>query len=217
MKIVEPLCYHKSLIMQIDFIFSLLILVMSVVIHEVSHGYAALALGDRTAEYEGRLTLNPLKHIDLWGSIIFPTLSYLLGGFIFGWAKPVPFNPYNLRNQKWGEALVAVAGPLSNLIIAVVFGVGMRFFITDYASPISQIVASIVFINLILTFFNLMPIPPLDGSKILSSVLPRGFIAVREKIEQFGFVAVLLFALVLWQFVTPLISIVFSLITGVGL
>jgi Zn-dependent protease len=188
---------------------------MSVVIHEVSHGYAALALGDRTAEYEGRLTLNPVKHIDLWGSIIFPSVSYFLGGFIFGWAKPVPFNPYNLRNQKWGEAIVAIAGPASNLIIAIVFGLGMRFLITDLSTPLAQIVASVVLTNLILAFFNLMPIPPLDGSKILTSVMPAGFMAIRQKIEQFGFVAVLIFALVLWQFVTPLISFVFYLITGV--
>src|SRR3989338_10071713 len=99
----------------IEFMFQIAILIFSVVIHEVSHGYAALALGDHTAEAEGRLTLNPLKHLDLFGSIILPLLSYSMGGFIFGWAKPVPYNPYNLRNQKWGPAIVGVAGPPANI------------------------------------------------------------------------------------------------------
>src|ERR1700750_249745 len=101
----------------------------SVIIHEVSHGYAALMQGDRTAEYEGRLTLNPLKHIDPVGTLILPILSLMLpGSFLFGWAKPVPFNPYNLRNQRWGEAIVVIAGPLSNIVIALIFGLFIRFF-----------------------------------------------------------------------------------------
>ena len=105
-----------------QFIFQILILIFSVVVHEVSHGYAALALGDKTAQDAGRLTLNPLKHLDPFGSIILPSLSYMLGGFIFGWAKPVPYNPYNLKNRKWGPAIVALAGPFANVSLAVVFG-----------------------------------------------------------------------------------------------
>ncbi|HEY4500581.1 MAG TPA: site-2 protease family protein [Candidatus Paceibacterota bacterium] len=108
--------------MDFQFIFSLIVLLFSVVIHEISHGYAALFLGDRTAEYAGRLTLNPIKHIDLVGTIILPVISLLLpGSFLFGWAKPVPYNPYNLRNQRWGEAIVAAAGPLSNILLALIF------------------------------------------------------------------------------------------------
>src|SRR5574343_2011521 len=110
-----------------EFLFLIIVLIMSVVIHEVSHGYAALALGDPTAKYQGRLTLNPLVHLELLGSVIVPLIGYLAGGFIVGWAKPVPFNPYNLRNQKWGEALVAVAGPLSNISLAIIFGMFLRF------------------------------------------------------------------------------------------
>src|SRR3989344_934990 len=112
--------------MQIDFIFSIIILIFSVVIHEVSHGYAAYLQGDNTARFQGRLTLNPFKHLEWFGSFILPAMSYLFGGFIIGWAKPVPFNPYNLRNQRWGEAIVAFAGPLSNFCIALILGLLIR-------------------------------------------------------------------------------------------
>src|SRR3989338_121736 len=112
----------------IGFIFQVAILVMSVVIHEVSHGFMAYALGDSTAKYAGRLTLNPIPHIDPFGSIILPfILSLLPGGMVFGWAKPVPYNPYNLRDQKWGPGLVAAVGPVSNLFVALVFGLVIRF------------------------------------------------------------------------------------------
>ena len=110
-----------------DFVFIIAILIMSVVIHEVSHGYAALALGDSTAKYQGRLTLNPLAHLDPVGSFLVPLIGYFFGGFIIGWARPVPFNPYNLRDQKWGEAIVAIAGPISNILLAVIFGLFIRF------------------------------------------------------------------------------------------
>src|SRR3990167_11078259 len=106
--------------MQVEFIFQIAILIMSVVIHEVSHGYAASFLGDQTAKYQGRLTLNPLKHLDFVGSFLVPAFSYFLGGFIFGWAKPVPYNPYNLRPGRWSEAMVAATGPLSNITLAVI-------------------------------------------------------------------------------------------------
>ena len=148
----------------LTFIFSLIILIFSVIIHEVSHGYAALFLGDKTAQDQGRLTLNPIKHIDPIGSIIFPALSLLLGGFVFGWAKPVPFNPYNLRNRKWGEAIVAAAGPASNFLIALAFGLALRFSAALAASAAAGLVATIVLVNLMLGTFNLIPIPPLDGS-----------------------------------------------------
>src|SRR3990167_3783928 len=106
--------------MQVGFLFQIIVLIMSAVVYEVSHGYAASLLGDETARYEGRLTLNPLKHLDFVGSFLVPFLAYSLGGFIFGWAKPVPYNPYNLRPGRWSEAMVAVAGPASNVAIALV-------------------------------------------------------------------------------------------------
>ena len=171
--------------MDFQFIFSLIVLLFSVVIHEVSHGYAALYLGDKTAEYEGRLTLNPLKHIDMLGTIILPALSLMLpGNLLFGWAKPVPFNPYNLRNRRWGEAIVAAAGPASNILIAVIFGFFIRFFLVPHnllGNPAGELCALIVLVNITLAIFNLVPVPPLDGSKIISTLLPSGFMKVREK------------------------------------
>ena len=207
--------------MDFQFIFSLLILLMSVVIHEVSHGYAALIQGDKTAEYAGRLTLNPLKHIDMVGTILLPAITLMLpGGFLFGWAKPVPYNPYNLRNQRWGEFWVAIAGPLSNLALALVFGLFVRLYIVPSGllmSPVGLMIVTIVIVNITLAVFNMMPIPPLDGSKVLSALLPARFLAVRQKIEQFGFVGVLIFVIVIWQFIYPLIPWLFSTITGINL
>lgn len=186
---------------------------MSVVVHEVSHGYAARALGDNTAEYAGRLTLNPVKHIDLWGSIIVPLILVTTNaGFIIGWAKPVPVNPYNLRNQRFGEALVAAAGPGSNIAIAIIFGLALRFgFIPLSAFPV---VAAIVIINLVLAVFNLVPIPPLDGSKILFAFLPPHFFHIRETLERYGLIFALIFVIFLWQLVAPAVELLFRLIVG---
>src|SRR5574343_425811 len=109
-------------------IFSLIVLLFSVIIHELAHGYVASSLGDPTAKYEGRLTLNPLKHLDPFGSIILPLLLFIAGSpVLFGWAKPVPVNPYNFRDKKWGEIKVSIAGPLSNISLAIVFGLILRF------------------------------------------------------------------------------------------
>lgn len=186
---------------------------MSVVIHEVSHGYAARALGDRTAEYQGRLTLNPIPHIDLWGSIIIPFLLVVSrAGFIIGWAKPVPINPYNLRNQRWGEALVAAAGPASNIILALFFGLLLRFGLVPLSAL--PIVTIIVIINLILAVFNLVPIPPLDGSKILFAFLPPKLFHIREALDRYGLIIAIIFVLFLWQFVSPLVVGLFKLIVG---
>jgi len=157
--------------MQPDFIFIIAILIFSVVLHEVSHGYAANFLGDPTARLAGRLTLNPIKHLDMMGSIIIPAILILTGaGFIFGWAKPVPYNPYNLRKGgKYAEAIVAGAGPASNFIIAIIFGLLMRFGIASGIAtvPFIQIAGIIVFVNIMLGVFNLIPVYPLDGSKVL--------------------------------------------------
>lgn len=205
--------------MSFDAFFGIIVLVMSVVIHEVSHGMAALSLGDQTAKYQGRLTLNPFKHIDLFGSIILPLLLVLTNaGFVFGWAKPVPYNPYNLRNQKWGPAVVAIAGPLSNFLIALFFGLLIRadsayhFFSSN---SFVSITASIVFINVLLAVFNMVPIPPLDGSKVLFSLLPSQARGIQDFLERYGFVLVILFVFFLWQAVSPLIIGLFSFLTGI--
>ncbi len=192
---------------------------MSVVVHEVSHGYAAYLLGDPTAKSQGRLTLNPLKHLDLWGSIIIPIFLVITkSGFLFGWAKPVPYNPYNLRARRWGEAIVAAAGPASNIIIALIFGLLIRFAgPTGLLSPaFISISAVLVVLNLMLAIFNLVPIPPLDGSKILFAFLPYHMQRFRGMLESYGFVIILFFIFFLAGFLSPLVGFFFSLITGLG-
>lgn len=212
--------------MQIDFIFTIAILIFSVVIHEVSHGYSANLLGDPTARLAGRLTLNPIKHLDLMGSIIIPAILIITNaGFIFGWAKPVPYNPYNLRKGgKWAEAMVAGAGPLSNFLLAIVFGLLIRFSIVfNFATPaFIQISAIIVFVNIMLGVFNLIPIYPLDGSKVLTGVLPYNlaekYRIFQDNIARYGLVAmfgfIFLFVFILGQFFVHLASFIFTLITG---
>ncbi|PIQ66327.1 MAG: site-2 protease family protein [Candidatus Zambryskibacteria bacterium CG11_big_fil_rev_8_21_14_0_20_42_18] len=206
--------------MQVDFLFQIAILIMSVVIHEVSHGYVASYLGDQTARYQGRLTLNPVKHLDFVGSFLVPSIAYFLGGFIFGWAKPVPYNPYNLKPGRWSEALVAVSGPASNVLIALIFGLLLRVGVATEASwanpAFVQITAIIVFINILLGVFNLMPIPPLDGSKLLFALFPDKLPQIREFFEKYGLVLILLFIFFLWQFIFPIIIWLFHLITGVA-
>jgi len=149
-----------------------LILIFSIILHEVAHGYAAEKLGDPTARLAGRLTLNPIPHIDILGSIIVPLISVLSpGGFLFGWAKPVPYNPYNLtRSPRWGEFIVAAAGPGINFVLAIIFALLARMPL----DPTFQALCFIgVLVNLWLGILNLIPVPPLDGSKILSGILPR--------------------------------------------
>ena len=199
----------------INFIFPLIILLFSAIVHEVAHGYAALFQGDSTAKYENRLTLNPLKHIDPFGSVILPLMLYVFGSpVLFGWAKPVPFNPYNLRNRKWGEALVAVAGPAINIVIAVIFGLILRFGAAFLSAPVIFIISMIVFINIILAVFNLVPIAPLDGSKILFALLPASAVRVRQFMEKYSIFLILFFIFVLWGYVFPVIALLFTLITG---
>lgn len=222
--------------------FQVIILIMSVVVHEVSHGLMAFYLGDSTAKYAGRLTLNPIKHLDLWGSFIVPFLMIVSLGFGFGWAKPVPYNPYNLRDQKRGPAWVALAGPVSNIIMAVIFGLGARFIplsatvkmeitrgIFDYSNLSVLLSGSfpaiffwifmmILTINVFLAVFNLIPIPPLDGSKLLFAAFP---ISEQKKIalEQFGFIFLLMFIFLLsaplGMFLSAVLSVFFRYVVGV--
>ncbi|MBU1557508.1 site-2 protease family protein [Patescibacteria group bacterium] len=200
---------------EVDFIFAIVILIMSVVIHEVSHGYMAYYFGDVTAKMAGRLTLNPFKHLDMVGSVIVPTIAYLSTGFIFGWAKPVPYNPYNLRNAKVGEPMVAFAGPLSNFTVALIFGSLMRF----GAIPIEllQPAGLIVLINIVLGTFNLIPIPPLDGSKILFGILPYRLKYIQHFLEKNWFWLIFIFVFFVWKMLLPIIYFLFSLFTGMGL
>src|SRR3989304_2914605 len=205
-----------------SFIIQIAILIFSVVVHEVSHGYAALALGDKTAKYAGRLTMNPMSHLDPVGSFLVSLMSFFLGGFIFGWARPVPYNPYNLKNQQWGPAIVGAAGPLSNLCLALVFGLMVRnsaFLIAlggPTASNFLQIATFIVILNLVLAIFNLVPIPPLDGSKLLFSLLPYQYRNIQYFIEQYGLMLLLIFIFFFSQIISPVVFFLFRLITGVG-
>ncbi len=191
------------------------ILILSVVVHELSHGYMADALGDPTARLEGRLTLNPIKHLDLVGSIIVPIITSL-AGFTFGWAKPVPYNPHNLKNKRQGEFLIALAGPLSNLFIAIVFGLSIRFMSGILGSGFLNIFAYIVVINLVLAIFNLIPLPPLDGSKLLFAVLPNQYSRTRYLLEAYAPIWILIVIFFLWKIVQPLVYLAFGLITGLG-
>ena len=203
----------------IPFLFEIAVLIFSVVIHEVAHGYAALALGDHTAEHEGRLTLNPAKHIDPFGSVILPAVSYLLGGVIVGWAKPVPYNPHHLRNRKWGPAMVGMAGPAANIMLALVFGLAVRFSamqVSAFWASFSAIAGTVALLNLTLAFFNLVPIPPLDGSKVLFALLPLRFRGIMVFLEQYGFILLLLFIFFLSGILLPIVSLFFRLIVGAG-
>lgn len=179
-------------------IFYIFVLVMSVVLHEVSHGYAARALGDRTAEWQGRLTLNPIAHIDPFGSIILPILTYISAGITVGWAKPVPYNPYNLKNPKRDEGLIALAGPVSNALIAIVFSIFFHLGQGVFGAGTLQLFTVIVITNVALGLFNLVPFPPLDGSKILWSILPEPYAGqVRRFTERYALVFIIfLFAFV---------------------
>ena len=199
--------------------FYIAILIFSVVLHEVFHGVAALALGDRTAKDAGRLTLNPIPHIDIFGSIILPVLLVISQSpILIGWAKPVPYNPYNLRNQKWGPALVGAAGPAANIILAVAFGVVLRVLLGfDGGGALSDfafIAQTIVLLNLALAVFNLVPIPPLDGSKVLFALLPYQWRGIETFLEQYGIFLLLVFILFFSQVLAPVVFVLFRLFTG---
>jgi len=198
-------------------IFQLAVLLMSVVIHEFSHGWMAFHLGDSTAKDQGRLTLNPIKHLDFWGSFIVPLAIFVFSGgqAIFGWAKPVPFNPYNLRDQKYGIAKVAAAGPAANILMALIFGLILRFLPIQFlSSGLVQILGLIVFLNLLLAIFNLIPLPPLDGSKILFTFLPRSLENLRLFLEQYGTFILLFFIFFAFQWILPLVFLIYQFIVG---
>jgi len=191
-------------------------------IHEISHGAVAYYLGDPTAKYAGRLTLNPLKHLDVFGSVILPLSLAIIGAPLIGWAKPVPINPHNLRDQKWGELKVSLAGPLSNLIIALVFGLIFRFVPLSFAPNLGELFSYIILINIMLAVFNLIPIPPLDGSHILFGLLPFSPSLERFKFsfQQYGFFILIALIFLIPQFSNYLFyaaAFLFSLLTGVSI
>jgi Zn-dependent protease len=199
--------------MQLDIVFGIVVLVISVILHEVAHGYMANRLGDPTARLAGRLTLNPVSHIDPIGSLALPLLLLLAHSpMLIGYAKPVPYNPDNLRGR-YAEGLVAFAGPGTNIILALVFGLAVRF--GGAAMPLDLIEAftAIAYINLLLALFNLVPIPPLDGSKVLGTLfemlhpaLARGYEAFRLNFERLGMLSGTLLLLVVFYYLAPSFS-----------
>lgn len=168
-------------------------ILFAITVHEVAHGWIANMCGDATARLMGRLTLNPIKHIDLIGTIIVPVLAVTLGGFIFGWAKPVPVDYRNLRNPRRDMALVAAAGPLSNLVMAVIWGfiIKLGFMVKQHGLIWGVLLAYMgqigVMINFVLLVLNILPIPPLDGSRVVTSFLPVRIGYYYNKLENFGF------------------------------
>jgi len=183
-----------------DFLFILPILLVSVIVHEVAHGYTALRLGDPTAKQAGRLTANPIPHIDLVGSILVPLVSVLVAGRVFiAWAKPVPVNPANFSNFRRDDILVSVMGPASNIALAFVFSVitGLLLMLTPgepsgAMEMVIRLLINGIYLNIILAVFNLLPIPPLDGSHILASLLPQEIANNYRRIGFFGIFIVLL-------------------------
>lgn len=200
----------------LQLLFYFLIIIPSAILHEYAHGAVAEWLGDPTARLAGRLTVNPAAHIDLWGTILMPLLLFVgTGGqFLFAYAKPVPYNPYNLKNQRWGPVAVAIAGPAVNFLLAFAFGLVLRFFPADAA--IGVFLALIVYANILLGAFNLVPIPPLDGSKVLYALLPSSWYRVKHILDQYGTMLLLVFVLFFFSWLTPIIQFLFAWISGVS-
>ncbi len=208
--------------MELTFIvFSIIALIFSVVIHEVAHGAAAAAQGDPTAKFAGRLTLNPLKHLDWTGSVFLPLILIVLQSpILFGWAKPVPVNPLNFRDKRWGDAKVAAAGAAANFALALVFGLILRFWPEIY-DPISanfyMLAQTVVIINLVLGIFNLIPIPPLDGSHVLFAFLPPSQTDFKIFLQRYGFIFLLILIWFFSPIIWPIVAFLYQLITGTPL
>ena len=198
----------------VSFLYVIFVLLVSLSVHESAHAYIAEKRGDSTGKMLGRITLNPLKHLDLVGSFIVPIALFIFGLPVFGWAKPVPVNTRNFKNIRFDNGIVAAAGPISNFILSMIGVLVMAFYMiivgaTSFYSQISepysipQLLLMVVSINLLLAIFNIIPIYPLDGSHIIEAVLPKGTIlSTYEKIKPFGFLILLFFIM------TPLLGIV---------
>jgi len=198
-----------------NFVFSfyqIIVLLLSVVVHEYMHAWMANELGDNTAKLNGRLTLNPLPHLDLFGSILMPLMMFFSGiPLFFAYAKPVPCNPNNFSDKKYGEVKVALAGPLGNFILALFFGLFLRFF----SSSLDDFLEIAVLLNLYLMFFNLIPIPPLDGSRILEPFLSYQGRLFFRKIEPYGFLIIIFFISLGIQIINPFVSFFYRIIVGI--
>lgn len=201
-------------------IFYFLVLIISIIVHEVAHGLAAEREGDPTARMLGRITLNPLKHIDWFGSVLLPLVLILSkAGFVVGWAKPVPYNPENLKRGRKSVAIVSVAGIVVNLSIAVVFSLCIRgaALLGVSSTAFFDISSIIVLVNIVLAFFNAIPIAPLDGFRFLDAVLPTRLAPFMRNLERYSLPILALFLFFGWKFVAPLAFKLFSLLSGIAL
>lgn len=187
-------------------VYTFIIIIYSIILHEVAHGYAAYVQGDETANRAGRLTLNPLPHIDMMGSVFVPLLAFLTAGTFFGWAKPVPYNPYNIRTSK-GQAFVASAGVLMNILIAVIAGVTFKILLAQglLSNGMSEALFIIIGVNLSLTFFNLIPIPPFDGMSIIQAFFPRLHIRSSIIYNPVYMIGAIIIASVLYRSIMPVV------------
>lgn len=224
-------------------LFTIFVLIVSAIFHEYAHGWIAYKLGDPTAKLAGRLTLNPIPHLDPFGSVILPLIFIITNSPLFiAWAKPVPYNPFNLKDQRYGELKVAIGGPGTNFIIALIFGMIARLIILpaavkqtliisyfqgnhdillnqmqgSFMTSIFVMAVIVCFINLLLMIFNLMPVPPLDGSKVLMTFLPHDWQMKMRRIEPYGiFIILFLLMFGLLSFIWYVIIYLFQLIVGI--
>lgn len=200
-------------------IFLYLVIIISAVVHEYSHGWVADRLGDPTARLAGRLTINPVPHLELFGTIILPLMLLLFNAPFIGWAKPVPFNPYNLRDQRWGTFKVALAGPAANFGLALLLSGGLRAlgsidlvgFLPERLGLLPVFLGWIIYINIMLGLFNLIPVPPLDGSKVIPELLPFRW---HQPFEQ-SFFGIGIALVVAYVFLPTAAGFIFTLFTGV--
>jgi Zn-dependent protease len=202
------------------------IFLLSLTVHECAHAFAAEKSGDPTGRYLGRITLNPIPHIDILGTVIFPLIAFTSGAMMFGWAKPVPFNPMNLRDRRWGEIFIALAGPFSNILLVILFMIIAKVVIPDplmlqYAlryddgDPVAMVLNTGITLNIVLAVFNLIPIPPLDGHHVLRNLLPDSLAEAYANIpDMVGFAVLMLLIYVGFtsMLIRPVITLVYTLL-----
>ncbi len=197
------------------------IFLLSLTVHECAHAFAAEKSGDPTGRYLGRITLNPIPHIDILGTVIFPLIAFTSGAMMFGWAKPVPFNPMNLRDRRWGEIFIALAGPFSNILLVILFMIITKvvlpdpLMLLDDGDPVAMVLNTGITLNIVLAVFNLIPIPPLDGHHVLRNLLPDSLAEAYAQIPDMVGFAVLMLLIYLGftsMLIRPVIQMVYTLL-----